>query len=77
MDCQDLRRYLLSEPWGNDSSAKEHLVQCEPCRRVSANLAQLERSIEAAALSVEAPEGLTSRVLLSDHKPRARSDATQ
>jgi hypothetical protein len=70
MNCQDLQRYLLATPSGSDPSAKHHLADCEPCRRVAADLLRLERSIEAAALSVEAPEGLSSRVLLNDHKPR-------
>jgi hypothetical protein len=70
MNCQDLQRYLLASPSGDDPSAREHVARCEPCRRVAANLQRLEHAIEAAALSVEAPEGLASRVLLNEHKPR-------
>jgi hypothetical protein len=72
MNCQDLRLYVLAMPSGDDPSAQQHLADCEACRLFAGNVSRLERSIEAAALSVEAPEGLSSRVLLNDHKPRSR-----
>jgi hypothetical protein len=71
MNCDELQLYLLATPSGDDSSARQHLAGCEGCRRFCADLLRLERSIEAAALSIEAPEGLSARVLLNDHKPRS------
>jgi hypothetical protein len=72
MNCDEVQLYLLATPSGDEPSARQHLAHCAACRRDAANLLRLERSIEAAALSVEAPEGLASRVLLNDHRPRSQ-----
>jgi hypothetical protein len=66
MNCQDIQRCLLATP--NDrggASVTRHIARCAGCRRFATDLARFERLIEAAALSIEAPEGLAARVLLA------------
>jgi hypothetical protein len=71
MNCQELQRHLLTTPMGrHEASVSRHITRCARCRRFAKDLARFERVIEAAALSIEAPEGLVARVLLRDQKPR-------
>jgi hypothetical protein len=77
MNCEDLRRYLHAVPTGDDPAARHHLAHCAHCRHDAADLLCLERSIEAAALSVEAPEGLASRVLLNEGRRRLHDGRDQ
>jgi hypothetical protein len=77
MNCEELQRYLLAVPTDRDeTSVARHIERCTECRRFAADLARFERLIEAAALSIEAPEGLAARVLLRDQKPRADGSAS-
>jgi hypothetical protein len=64
MNCQDIQHCLLAAPSCDDVEVRGHLAGCERCRQSAADLIRFERMIEAAALSIDAPEGLSARVLL-------------
>lgn len=68
MTCEQLQGYLLAVPAGTDAEARRHLAECAPCRRMAADLGRFEHVLEAAALSVRVPEGLSARLLLDDHR---------
>jgi hypothetical protein len=70
MDCRHLQRYLLAVPAGSDAEVRRHLAECASCRRMAADLQRFEHLLEAAALSVPVPEGLSARVLLDDGSRR-------
>jgi hypothetical protein len=66
MDCRHLQRHLLAVPAACDEEVRGHLAECARCRRMAADLQRFEHLLEAAALSIPVPEGLSARVLLED-----------
>lgn len=63
MECIDFRRRALTDPADPGSEALEHAHACAGCARFLYSLRQLETRCQRA-LAVDAPAGLTDRILL-------------
>jgi len=68
LNCLTCRRLLLISPRAQTAEQRTHLAECKACKRLMADLADLDWQIEEAAL-VPVPEAIVHRVLLT---PRAR-----
>lgn len=64
MNCLTCRRLLLASPREHDAEQLEHIATCASCGRLMTKLADLDRSIEDAAL-VPVPEALAHRVFFA------------
>jgi hypothetical protein len=67
MDCLACRRLLLTSPRGHNVEARGHLAACVACSRFRAELEDLERRIDEAAL-VRVPDALAHRILLGHRR---------
>jgi hypothetical protein len=63
MNCLEFRRLVDTDPDSKDEDFVRHKAQCESCARLASRAARFSSALTAAA-RVEAPENLTSRVLL-------------
>ena len=64
MNCLEFRHLILTDPYAKPSEAEAHLEACAQCTRFRQEILDLDSDIEKA-LNVDVPEGLASRILLS------------
>lgn len=70
MNCLDTRRMLLSSPREQTAQMRAHIDTCATCRSLAAELRELNREIEEAAL-ITVPDALTHRILLRNRRRSA------
>jgi hypothetical protein len=63
MNCMEFRRMLLTDPCSTDAAFIEHRTSCPECADAVARSAHFERRLRAA-VNVDVPENLASRILL-------------
>jgi hypothetical protein len=64
MNCLEFRHLILTDPYAKLRESEAHLETCAQCTRFQQEILDLDSDIEKA-LSVEVPEGLASRILLT------------
>ena len=62
--CLDVRRELTTDPRSKDREILEHLSNCSECKDFLQNIKLFESKL-SSAMKVEVPEGLESRIILS------------
>ncbi len=62
--CLTTKQTLTSEPNTRDSDTLQHLAECESCSEFAQKLKQFDEKLKAA-IHVDAPEGLESRIILA------------
>lgn len=67
MSCLDVRRLLLAAPREARGKLRTHLRACEDCRRLDAEIARLDSTIETALLT-PAPPALAERILVQSQR---------
>jgi hypothetical protein len=67
MNCLATRRMLLGSPREQTAELRAHIGHCTTCRSLAAELTELNREIEEAAL-IPVPDALTHRLLLRNRR---------
>lgn len=75
MNCQQFAHQLGAEPANLSATMQAHMVQCEPCARLSAELGQFDEILQAA-LHVDVPDSLGTHDKLTDNVIALNQPAT-
>ena len=71
--CLDVRRDLTTDPHTRDPDILQHLSHCNSCADYQKEVKLFDNKL-SAALKIEVPEGLESRILLSQRMSLADAD---